>query len=96
MASQHHYLISYDIMDPKRYRKIYAIIRGFGEPLQYSVFRCFLTEKKLEQLRYKLAEHLNEEDRLLIVQLCTHCVSKIVEEGPKRTFSEDPPSFRIL
>lgn len=64
------YLISYDIVDPKRYRRIYKLLCGHGESLQYSVFRCTLTDIELQMLKDKLWPELNlDEDRMLIVDL---------------------------
>ena len=37
------YLVAYDICDPKRLRKVFKTMRGFGEHLQFSVFQCDLT-----------------------------------------------------
>lgn len=64
------YLISYDITCPKRYRRIYKTMRGHGEPLQYSVFRCELTDMELQLLKQTLWPDLNlNEDRVMIVDL---------------------------
>ena len=43
------YLVCYDVADDKRLRKTYKKMCGFGDPVQYSVFRCELspTEKQL-------------------------------------------------
>ena len=37
------YLVSYDICDDKRLRKVFQTMRGYGDHLQYSVFQCQLT-----------------------------------------------------
>ena len=41
------YLVSYDICDPKRLRKVARSLEGFGVRLQYSVFECPLDEMRL-------------------------------------------------
>ena len=38
------YVVSYDIMDPKRLHHVHRTMKGFGDPLHYSIFRCNLTE----------------------------------------------------
>ncbi|TWT63751.1 CRISPR-associated endonuclease Cas2 [Rubinisphaera italica] len=64
------YLISYDITCPKRYRQIYKSMKGHGEPMQYSVFRCELSDMELQQLKDALWPVLNlDEDRVMIVDL---------------------------
>lgn len=67
---KHVYLICYDIADPKRWRHVYRTLKGAGESLQYSVFRCELSREERQQLVERLWEILNlGEDRLLIANL---------------------------
>ena len=40
------YLVAYDIRDPVRLRDMRRTMMGFGEPLQYSVFVCELSQKE--------------------------------------------------
>ena len=64
------HLIAYDISCPKRYRQVYKAMCGHGDPLQYSVFRCELTEMELQHLKDLLWPELNlAEDRVMIVDL---------------------------
>lgn len=64
------YLIAYDITCDKRYRKIYKAMCGHGDSLQYSVFRCELTDMELQSLKDQLWPLLNlKEDRVMIVDL---------------------------
>src|SRR5437870_5051974 len=37
------YIVAYDIADPKRLQRVHRTMRGYGDPLQYSVFRCILS-----------------------------------------------------
>lgn len=48
------YVVSYDISDPKRLRKVYKVMRGYGDHVQLSVFRCELNKRELVELRTKL------------------------------------------
>lgn len=64
------YLIAYDIRDPKRWRQIYRIMCGAGDPVQYSVFRCELTALELQRVQTALWNELNlKEDRVMVVDL---------------------------
>lgn len=36
------YVVAYDIREPKRLRQVHKTMKGFGYPLQYSVFVCDL------------------------------------------------------
>ena len=40
------YLVAYDVRDPKRLREVAHHLEGYGERLQFSVFRCRLTERE--------------------------------------------------
>ena len=64
------HIVTYDICDPKRLREVYFICRGFGEHLQYSVFRCDLTAMSRARLIAALDAVINHyEDQILLVAL---------------------------
>ncbi len=64
------FLVTYDICDDKRLRKVFKTMRDFGDHLQYSVFECQFTESDLAQCRHALAEIIkNDEDQVLFVNL---------------------------
>lgn len=64
------YLVCYDICDPARLRKVHKKMKGYGDPLQYSVFCCELTAKEKVRLETDLSELINHHvDRILIVDL---------------------------
>lgn len=68
------YLICYDIRDEKRLRKAAKHLEGYGERVQYSIFRCWLGYTQMQQLRCELTQKLTEEDDVLIIPLCSRCV----------------------
>jgi len=47
---EHLYIVAYDISDPKRWRRVFRIMKGYGEWVQLSVFQCRLTRKKHAEL----------------------------------------------
>jgi CRISPR-associated protein Cas2 len=64
------YLVCYDVADEKRLRKTYKKMCGFGDSLQYSVFRCELSPTEKQQLKETLWEILNwAEDRVMLLDL---------------------------
>ena len=64
------YIVSYDICDPKRLRKVFKLMKGYGEHLQLSVFRCELTHRALVELRARLGEIIHRgEDQVLFVDV---------------------------
>ena len=70
--------IAYDIRDPRRWRKVYKVVRGYGGRLQFSVFECLLSDTQLAELREKLDPLLDHKnDRLLIARLCANCHANV-------------------
>ena len=64
------YLVTYDISDPKRLRRTHEFLRGWGERLQLSVFRCELGAADLVRVRAGLVEIIHaEEDQVLFADL---------------------------
>jgi len=64
------YLVCYDVADDKRLRRTYKKMRGFGDPLQYSVFRCELSPTEKQLMKGALWEILNwQHDRVMLVDL---------------------------
>jgi CRISPR-associated protein Cas2 len=69
------YLIAYDIRSPKRWRKAYKLLQGYGERLQYSIFRCWLNQRSREKLRWELETILTADDDVLLIRLPNQCVA---------------------
>ncbi|HEY9867781.1 MAG TPA: CRISPR-associated endonuclease Cas2 [Candidatus Obscuribacterales bacterium] len=64
------YLVSYDIRHPRRLRRVYKVLRGYGEHWQYSVFFCVLRDIDRVRLQAALEKEMNlKEDQALIVDL---------------------------
>ena len=64
------YVISYDIADDKRRTRVFELLLGNGDHVQYSVFLSDLSQRELIVLRDKLLEIINErEDQILIIDL---------------------------
>jgi CRISPR-associated protein Cas2 len=64
------YVVTYDVCDPKRLRKVYKLMCGYGDHLQLSVFRCELNKRELVELRGRLGALINhQEDQVLFVDI---------------------------
>lgn len=64
------FLICYDICDAKRLRKVHKVMKGAGDSMQYSVFRCELTPDEKQDLLSELWELINPgQDRVLFANL---------------------------
>lgn len=64
------YLVCYDICDEKRLRKVFKLMRGFGDHLQFSIFECQFTPSDLVRCREGLRAIIHHaEDQVLFVNL---------------------------
>lgn len=65
-----HFLIAYDIADPKRLRRIHKLVRGYGEAIQYSVFLGQLSAKDEVVLREKIRDIIHhKQDQVIMIRL---------------------------
>ena len=64
------YIVTYDIASDARLRQVYKLMRGHGEHLQLSVFRCELSGTEVIELKARLGEIIHHErDQVLFVDL---------------------------
>jgi CRISPR-associated protein Cas2 len=83
------YIVTYDISDPKRLRRVFKAMKGFGQHLQLSVFRCDLTEMEHFEMIGALQELIHhDEDQVLLIDLGpsegrTHRVDSIGRPIPR-------------
>jgi CRISPR-associated protein Cas2 len=64
------YIVCYDIADPKRLQRVYKTMRGFGEHLQLSVFRCELSARERVEMIAALTPIIHhDEDQVLVVDV---------------------------
>lgn len=89
-------MVCYDVRDGKRLRKAAKLLEGYGERMQYSVFRCRVTRRELERLRWELTRVLEAEDSWMIVPLCDACVGKVDQHGPAVGWDPEPPKFLVV
>lgn len=93
------WLVCYDVRDPKRLRKTAKHMEGYGERVQYSIFRCWLTPKQVQCLRWELTQILAAEDDVLVIPICGRCVDGIQgthssQKPPK--WPDAPETFKIV
>lgn len=98
MTERQWHLISYDVRDSKRLRQVAKTLEGYGQRIQYSVFRCRLDRTTVEKLHWELAQILTEEDDLLIIPLCPDCAGRIPihSTGNCTEWVEARPTFRVI
>jgi CRISPR-associated protein Cas2 len=88
------YIVTYDIAAPRRWRKVFRIMEGFGEWVQLSVFQCRLTRRRQIELKLALDEVINHaEDHVIIIDVGLAAANRprieslgkpfsVVERGP--------------
>lgn len=63
-------LVAYDVTIDSRRTKVHAKLKGYGEALQYSLFRCSLTPTERLRMRGALWELIDHStDRILLIDL---------------------------
>jgi CRISPR-associated protein Cas2 len=63
------HLVAYDIRDPVRLRRVHKKMKGFGFPMQYSVFLCDLNAAERLRLLQELTEIIDSVDCVAVVEL---------------------------
>jgi CRISPR-associated protein Cas2 len=69
-GGDHLWIVTYDVGDQKRWRRVFRVMKGRGEWLQLSVFQCRLTRRGMVELRAALAAVVNNnQDHVLFLDL---------------------------
>jgi CRISPR-associated protein Cas2 len=64
------FIVTYDISDPKRWRRVFKAMQGFGDWLQLSVFQCRLSRRRRQELETRLRELVKAgEDHVLLIDV---------------------------
>jgi len=70
MIDERLYVVTYDIGDDKRWRKVFKLMHGYGHWLQLSVFQCRLTARRRAEMARRLEELINNNaDHVVILDL---------------------------
>jgi len=81
--SRMHCVISYDIVNNKRRRKLAGLLEGYAARVQYSVFEGWLANGQLKTLVHESARFIKicEGDSFRIYRICASCYPKTVAIG---------------
>jgi CRISPR-associated protein Cas2 len=64
------YIVAYDIHDPKRWRRVFKLMQGYGEWLQLSIFQCRLSRRRHAELIALLDGIIHHrEDHIVLMDL---------------------------
>ncbi len=90
------YLISYDVRDDKRLARTAKLLEGYGSRIQYSVFRCRLSKRQVERLKWELTRIMAIEDDLLVIGICQKCSNRIHRRNADETWTDEVKTFEIV
>ncbi len=70
MRDERTYIVTYDISDSRRWRRVFKIMNGFGQWIQLSVFQCRLSRRRRAELETRLREQIKAgEDHVLLIDV---------------------------
>jgi CRISPR-associated protein Cas2 len=70
MSDERLFIVTYDIADDKRWRRVFKTMNGYGEWIQLSVFQCRLTRRRRAELETRLRELIKAgEDHMLLIDV---------------------------
>lgn len=68
--AEHAYVVTYDISDPKRWRRVFKLMKGYGRWLQLSVFHCRLDGGRRVEMAAELEDVIDAKtDHVVILDL---------------------------
>jgi CRISPR-associated protein Cas2 len=89
------HLVFYDVREDERLRRVAKLMEGYGQRIQYSVFRCHLTPTELERLRWRLTQVADPVDSVIIFPLCEHCAGQAQGVHNAPPWPKKEPGFQI-
>jgi CRISPR-associated protein Cas2 len=70
MIDERLYIVTYDISDDRRWRRVFRLMHGYGQWLQLSVFQCRLSARRRAELARRLEKLIqHRDDHVLILDL---------------------------
>ena len=67
---EHLYIVAYDIADPRRWRKVFKLMNGYGAWVQLSVFQCRMNRRRQAELVARLDRLIDHgEDHVVLVDV---------------------------
>lgn len=64
------YIVTYDIADDKRLRRVFKMCKNFGNHIQFSVFECDLSPSERIRMESALKDVIHHgEDQILFIAL---------------------------
>lgn len=88
-------IVSYDITDDRRRRRVAKCMEDYGKRVQYSVFDCLLSEREIRDLQWRLEAIIDfETDSVRFYRICKKCEQQIEVMGTGNVQQEQ--TYQIL
>ncbi len=82
-------LLTYDIRDDRRLRRVMQVAESYGVRLQKSVFECWLSDDQLGDLIDELKKVINRRaDAVRLYRMCAACRSLRCSHGETRMLGD--------
>ena len=89
MSDERLFIVTYDIADQKRWRRVFKAMQGYGEWLQLSVFQCRLSRRRRQELETRLRGLVkNGEDHVLLIDVGSADRIELAVESIGKTFAK--------
>lgn len=89
MGDERLYIVTYDIANQRRWRRVFKAMHGYGEWLQLSVFQCRLTRRRRAELEIRLRELVKTgEDHVLLIDVGPADKIHLAVESIGKSFSK--------
>lgn len=80
-------VVSYDVTDDQKRKKLAEVLKDYGRRVQFSVFECDLEKKHIDKMVKEASAFIDGEgDSLRIYRLCNECAEKIEVFGNQNRF----------
>jgi len=67
---EHFYIVTYDVRDPRRWRRLFRVMESYGEWVQLSVFQCRLDAVRRLRLEEAILRIVKTgEDHVIVLDL---------------------------
>lgn len=88
MAGERLFIVTYDIADARRWRRVFKAMHGYGEWVQLSVFQCRLSARRRAELESRLRELVKTgEDHVLLIEVGPADTTRLAITSIGKTFS---------
>lgn len=71
-------LISYDVRNPRRLKKLHKFLTAYGINTQKSVFECEIDTAQIAEIREYCFSNLKvKQDSVRIYRICANCANRV-------------------